>query len=588
TTTNIFVSGRYAYTAKTGGIIAMDIRDPKNPVKYSLNTSAGTETFSEMYVQGRYAYVLDANNQRWYTFDLGGIETNALTVATAQVGSLDVLRRSTFQQEIDAAGGLSVGINGIHSAGGIDASSFSASSTARFINNNANVTGTAWGVFTNRLAINNVIPYGNVTGSNEYAMVVNYNSAAGGGLCLNGSNSPQDCPNTGDATSILADDAVTASAFDLAEIYSINVSSTPGDLLVLDRTASTTVKVSTGTPYDSNVIGIVSTRPGFVLGWNSGVKVALTGRVPTKVVPSNGVIRIGDPLTSSGVPGHAMKATKPGMIVGYALDDADATGTIEVFVDVGYNAGMTLKTDGSLAILSDDLLITTPDTASSTVTTVDSWGLTFRGSAWNAASSTAVTRDFTILNDMVTATTSLLAIRATSGTNVFTIDQSGTITVTGDLKMLGRLYPSARGSLQDQYYIYVDNSSSTNQYMSTNADGWQAQTSYDLAERYYSEDALEPGDLVMPSAFGDYGVGKATRGAPLMGIVSTKPGFLLGRNATDTYPIALSGRVPTKVNGQGGAIAVGDLLTVSDTPGVAMKATENGYIVGIALRPFDG
>ncbi|KAA0206243.1 hypothetical protein EDM68_03105 [Candidatus Uhrbacteria bacterium] len=374
----------------------------------------------------------------------------------------------------------------------------------------------------------------------------------------------------------------------MAEVYNVSGSSTPGELLVLDRTASSTVKVSTGTPYDPHVIGVVSTRPGFLLGWNTGAQVALTGRVPTKVVPTNGPIRIGDALTSSDVPGHAMKAMKPGMIVGYALEDADATSTIEIFIDVGYWAGATLKTDGTLAVLGEDLLITSPDTASSTVTTVDSWGLTFRGSAWDAASSTAVTRDFTILNDMVTATTSLLAVRSSSGTNVFTIDQTGNIEVMGDLKMLGRLYPSARGALQDQYYIFVDNSSSTNQYISTNADGWQAQTSYDLAERYYSEDALEPGDLVTASPTGEYGVAKATRGAPLMGIVSTKPGFLLGRHATDTYPIALSGRVPTKVTGQNGAIAVGDLLTVSDTPGVAMKATENGYVVGIALEAYDG
>ncbi len=134
--------------------------------------------------------------------------------------------------------------------------------------------------------------------------------------------------------------------------------------------------------------------------------------------------------------------------------------------------------------------------------------------------------------------------------------------------------------------MFVDNSSSTNQYISTNADGWQAQTSYDLAERYFSETKLEAGDLVMPSEDGMYGVARAVKtGTPVMGIVSTKPGFLLGRNATDTYPIALSGRVPTKVLG---AVRVGDLLAVSDTAGVAVKATENGYVIGIALESYDG
>lgn len=37
---------------------------------------------------------------------------------------------------------------------------------------------------------------------------------------------------------------------------------------------------------------------------------------------SNGVIKKGDPITSSAISGEGMKATKPGMIVGVALEDA--------------------------------------------------------------------------------------------------------------------------------------------------------------------------------------------------------------------------------------------------------------------------
>jgi hypothetical protein len=73
-----------------------------------------------------------------------------------------------------------------------------------------------------------------------------------------------------------------------------------------------------------------------------------------------------------------------------------------------------------------------------------------------------------------------------------------------------------------------------------------------------------------------------------LGIVSTKPGFITGGYVSGTYPIALAGRVPTKVTTQNGAIAIGDALTLSQTPGVAMKATEPGEIVGIALEAYDG
>jgi hypothetical protein len=448
---------------------------------------------------------------------------------------------------------------------------------------------TAWGVWTDSILVSDdASPNAN---RDRWTMILEYASGTSkGGLCVDDESTAGTCGAGAAGRSIVADGTITAGFFDLAERYVISGAFEPGDLLVTDPAVSSTVMKSTGVPYDPTLIGIVSTQPGLELGTpnpsSTEVAVALAGRVPTKLSMENGPVRIGDRLTSARIPGYAMKATKPGMIVGYALDNADTTSTIEAFVNVGYYAGATLQTDGTLAILTDHLLVEATSTASSTSVTADSWGLTFRGSAWDSVSSTAVHRDFTLLNDMVSATNSLFAIRSSSGTNLFTVGQDGMVQVTGDLSVVGRLYPSARGVAQNQYYVFVDNSSSTSQYISTNADGWQAQTSYDLAERYFSEHELEAGDLVMPSADGLYGVAKAVKGsAPVMGIVSTKPGFLLGRNATDTYPIALSGRVPTKVMG---SVHIGDLLVVSDTAGVATKATENGYVIGIALESYDG
>ena len=55
--------------------------------------------------------------------------------------------------------------------------------------------------------------------------------------------------------------------------------------------------------------------------------------------------------------------------------------------------------------------------------------------------------------------------------------------------------------------------------------------------------------------------------------------------AVKQVPIALSGRVPVKVDQTNGAIKAGDLLTVSTaTTGHAMKAVENGWVIGRALE----
>src|SRR5690606_6208547 len=64
------------------------------------------------------------------------------------------------------------------------------------------------------------------------------------------------------------------------------------------------------------------------------------------------------------------------------------------------------------------------------------------------------------------------------------------------------------------------------------------------------------------------------------------PGLLLGKEIQDSKPVALSGRVPVKVNLENGPIKRGDYLTLSSTPGVAMKATESGQTIGVALQNY--
>lgn len=69
-------------------------------------------------------------------------------------------------------------------------------------------------------------------------------------------------------------------------------------------------------------------------------RVALAGRVPVKADASFGAIRPGDYLTSSPIPGVAMRASGPGPIFGTALESLSAgTGAIQVFVHRGWYGG---------------------------------------------------------------------------------------------------------------------------------------------------------------------------------------------------------------------------------------------------------
>ena len=126
---------------------------------------------------------------------------------------------------------------------------------------------------------------------------------------------------------------------DLAEIYTTNDESVEaGDVVSLDQSLKTGIRKSINT-YDQHVLGIVATRPGMLIGGveKEGVKalpVALSGRVPVKVVTENGAIVPGDYLSPSSIPGVAMKAMDGGLVVGQAMStyDGEDIGTVLVFV----------------------------------------------------------------------------------------------------------------------------------------------------------------------------------------------------------------------------------------------------------------
>lgn len=131
----------------------------------------------------------------------------------------------------------------------------------------------------------------------------------------------------------------------------------------------------------------------------------------------------------------------------------------------------------------------------------------------------------------------------------------------------------------------------------------------DVAEMYHIIGQGEPGDLVSlvsPKQSTEPGKTlKVSEGhqydAQVLGIISTAPGLVAGYGDADTSmeltikkqtdprkPVALAGRVPVKVNLENGPIKAGDFLTSSSTPGVAMKATKTGRIVGQAMEDYDG
>lgn len=163
---------------------------------------------------------------------------------------------------------------------------------------------------------------------------------------------------------VFCDGAFTGGGADFAERLPAAEPGTlePGDVIVFDPRAAE--MALSRRPNDPLVVGVYSTKPGFLGGAHDNaddqdaarpaeppaadprehLPVALVGIVPVKVSGEGGPIRVGDLLTSSSTPGHAMKAApigelggrpvhEQGTILGKAMENwSGQTGRIKMLV----------------------------------------------------------------------------------------------------------------------------------------------------------------------------------------------------------------------------------------------------------------
>jgi hypothetical protein len=117
---------------------------------------------------------------------------------------------------------------------------------------------------------------------------------------------------------------INTSGADLAERYTSQEELEFGDVVTIDPFNNHAVKKSQY-QYQTDMVGVVSTDPGFISGayTENSYPIGLIGRVPVKVTTENGMIQAGDYLTTSSVPGYAMKATLSGRVLGKALESID-------------------------------------------------------------------------------------------------------------------------------------------------------------------------------------------------------------------------------------------------------------------------
>lgn len=121
----------------------------------------------------------------------------------------------------------------------------------------------------------------------------------------------------------------------------------------------------------------------------------------------------------------------------------------------------------------------------------------------------------------------------------------------------------------------------------------------DVAEWVPASHDLTPGTVVVINSERSNEVtpSSSSYDTSVAGVVSKQPGIILGEAAATKEMIATTGRVRVHVTAANGPIRVGDLLSTSDKPGVAMRSTpldlagtkihRPGTLIGKALESLE-
>ncbi len=294
-------------------------------------------------------------------------------------------------------------------------------------------------------------------------------------------------------------------------------------------------------------------------GTNTSLTIDLDGfaaTVPTIVGGASDLVAINDSL-SVGVDGDTAHAI--------SVADFSIAGANDLYVadDVGINGDTYFDGTVSYGSVIELAAVANPSVAA--------------GSHFRTSGAGATITDFTGGH-----TGQLIFIRASNGSTTLDCTASSLVCGSVDIPLNNNDFVMFFKNDMNVWDLVTYNDSAADH---SNGDG------FDLAEWFPSSQELVPGEVVSVDASGP-GYVKASESAydsTVLGIVSTEPGITLGEPAdVSAAKIALAGRVPVNVNNENGAIVPGDYLTTSSTPGEAMKATEAGPVIGVALDSFDG
>jgi excisionase family DNA binding protein len=377
--------GLYINSAWTGGGSALEVQSGSTS-RFRVNNSGTINIFGSTYIGGaaasanaiiemgqngatgnRYAYIDMVGDDTYTDYGLRLIRLNTGANTTSQIahrgtGYLELTTQDAGSDIIlTPADSVGIGITGpgakLDVVGDIKLGVAGAARWRLFNVNDmatANNCDTATAGAVSSLCVDST----DDAGTSEMRLQVN------GNLTLAGTSSPSGDPDI--AEQIPVDDP----------------SIEPGDILIAtnpnqiinSRIYDNVLATKSAQPYQSAIVGIVSTNPTILIGEENAMllddsnrvvngnrrAITLAGRVPVKVSTINGPIHAGDLLTTSSIPGVAMKATEAGSVVATALQDYTETGPYSVGKIIAllriswYDPGVLVDSGGDVAQANPD------------------------------------------------------------------------------------------------------------------------------------------------------------------------------------------------------------------------------------------
>jgi hypothetical protein len=577
---SVFVTGRYAYVASNGSnkLYIYDVSNPSNPIQVSNFTVAnGTQS---VYVSGRYAYVVSGASSTMSIVDVSNPKTPILASSIAT---------------------------------GLSPTSITVSGRYAFVANNGDTTVSMFDVAS---STNPVLVSSPVTGTNPRALYVSgrylYVTQTGANnlviLDIGGMESTAAIIHSLEAGNLQVRNTIIAQG-NIQAGSSITVgmgglfSQGSGAFYVATTSSLTNVQALSAMSNDNStntILDVFSVGRGSYSTSSAGIGTGILFKAQNSSSTMSSSARIASLLTNTTT--------------------GSESGVLSFFTRLGGSALLErarISEEGYLLVGT-----TTSSAAFSVVAPNAANPLSIASASGTPYFSILSTGDVGIGTSTQIAEFALVQktgdpdnvidVFSSSGLSFLTMNQFGKVAIgTSTSGSQLDVYTATSSSNVDILRLITDVGSASNVKFRVDSDGdvftdgaTTIGTPADLAENYPSNEILAPGTVVtfasstehwsydndetQGSAYQMSTIRKAVYGESVLGVISTKPGILLGGNTKNGVPVAFSGRVPVLVTNENGVVHRGDTLTISKTiSGYAMKQTEDGESIGRAISDAD-